>query len=120
MVAMRNRLNWNLEIKHPIIEGENLTKDSDEGRTKFLREKLNWAIGELDVLFEADCTHSQALKAWDQVFNTTFFSDRLNDEESENQKAEDTTALGATILIKGGEEAAREEPVDKRGGGRYA
>ena len=120
MVAMRDRLNWNLEVQHPIIEGENLTKDSHEGRTKFLRKKLNWAIDELDVLFKADCTQSQALKAWDKVFNTTFFSDRLNDEEPENQKAKDTTALEATILIKGGEEAAREKPVDKRGGGRYA
>lgn len=120
MVAMRNRLNWNLEIQHPIIEGENLTKDSNEGRTKFLREKLNWAIGKLDVLFKADCTRSQALEAWDKVFDTTFFSDRLSDEEPESQKAEDTTALGAAILIKGREEAARKEPVDKRGGGRYA
>ena len=120
MVAMRDRLKWNLDIQHPVIEGENLTKDSDEGRTKFLREKLNWAIGELDVLFEVDCTQSQALKAWGKVFNTEFFSDRINDEENENQKAEDTTALGATILIKEGEEAAKKEPVDKRGGGRYA
>ena len=120
MVAMRNRLKWNLDIQHPIIEGENLTKDSDEGRTKFLREKLNWAIDELDVLFKTDCTQSQALKAWDKVFNTTFFSDRLNDEETENQKAESTTASGEAILIKDGEEAAIEQPVDKRGGGRYA
>ena len=120
MVAMHDRLNRDLEIQHPIIEDENLTKDSGEGRTKFLREKLNWAIDELDVLFKTDCTQSQALKAWDKVFDTTFFSDRINDEETENQKAEDTTGLGATILIKDGEEAAKEEPVDKRGGGRYA
>ena len=120
MVAMRNRLNWNLEIQHPIIEGENLTKDSDEGRTKFLREKLDWAIGELGVLFEVNCTQSQALKAWDKVFNTTFFSDRQEGEDNEDQKAEETGPLGSSILIKGGEEAAKEEPVDKRGGGRYA
>ena len=121
MMAMRNRLKRDLEIQHPIVEGENLTKDSDEGRTKFLLEKLDWAIDKLDVLFKTDCTQSQALKAWDKVFDTTFFSDRINDEETENQQqAEDTTALRATILIEDGEEAAKEEPVDKRGGGRYA
>ena len=120
MVAMRNRLNRTLEIQHPIIRDENLTKDTNEGRTKFLREKLDSAIDELDVLFKGGCTQSQALKAWDKVFNTTFFTDRLNEDESKNQKAENTAASGAAILIKDGEKAAREEPVDKRGGGRYA
>ena len=111
MVAMRDRLNRNLEIKHPISQGENLTKGSHEGRTKFLRDKLDWAIGELEVLFEAECTHSRALKAWDKVFNTTFFSDRFDDVG---------TDLGANILIKGAEQAATQAPVDKRSGGRYA
>ena len=120
MVAMRNRLNQNLEIQHPVIKGENLTKDTNEGRTKFLRERLDWAIDQLDVLFQGSCTQSQALKAWDKVFNTTFFTDRLNEDDSKSQKAENTTASGAAILIKGGEKAAREEAVDKRGGGRYA
>ena len=116
MVAMRNRLNQNLEIQHPIIKGENLTKDTNEGRTKFLRERLDWAIDQLDVLCKGGCTQSQALKAWGKVFNTTFFTDRLNEDE----KAENTAASRAAILIKDGEKASREEPVDKRGGGRYA
>ena len=120
MVAMRDRLKWNLEIKHPVVEGEFLTKGSTDGRAKFLREKLNWAIDELDVLFDAGCTRKQALKAWDRVFNTTFFSNRLKDEETEVQEAEDTATLGATVLIKGARKAAIERPVDKRGGGRYA
>ena len=128
MVAMRDRLNWDLEIKHPTVEGEMLTSGPDDARTKFLREKLDWAIGELGVLFDPGCTREQALKAWDKVFNTTFFSERLEDEKATEQKSEGAgtaaAALGAgvaaALLIKGAEQAAAEEPVDKRGGGRYA
>ena len=111
MVEIRNRLKWNLEIRHPIVQGENLTKDSKEGRTKFLREKLDWAIGELQVLSEVHCTRSQALAAWDKVFNNTFFSDQIDDAAQD---------LLAEILIKDGKNAATREPVDKQGGGRYA
>ena len=128
MVAMRDRLNWNLEIEHPTVEGEMLTSGPDDARTKFLREKLDWAIGELEVLFDPGCTREQALKAWDKVFNTTFFSERLEEEKAAEQKSEGAgaaaAALGAgvaaALLIKGAERAAAEEPVDKRGGGRYA
>jgi len=127
MEAMRDRLNWDLEIKHPTVDREMLTSGPDDARTRLLREKLDWAIGELDVLFDPDCTREQALKAWDKVFNTTFFSERLENEKATAQKSEGAgaaAALGAgvaaALLIKGAEQAAAEEPVDKRGGGRYA
>ncbi len=128
MVAIRDRLDLDLEIEHPTIKGEMLTKGPDDGRTNFLREKLDWAIGELDVLFDPGCTREQALKAWDKVFNTTFFIERLEDDEAESQKNDGAgataaalgTGVAAALLIKGAESAAAEEPVDKRGGGRYA
>ena len=111
MVAMRDRLDWNLEITHPINPGENLTKDSKEGRTRFLREKLDWAIGELQVLIEVNCIRSQALEVWGKVFNTTYFGDTFDDAAHD---------LRSDILIKNGENAATRQPVDKHGGGRYA
>ena len=111
MVAMRDRLNRNLEIRHPIVPGENLTKGSQEGRTKFLWDKLDWAVGELQVLLDVQCTRSQSLKTWNKVFDTTFFSDQI-DDAAQNLRAE--------ILIKDGDDAAIREPVDKQGGGRYA
>ena len=119
MVAMRDRLDWKLEIAHPTVDGEMLTRDSHDGRTKFLREKLDWAIGELDVLVRTDCTRAQALNAWDTVFNTTFFGKQLEDEETATQEAVGA-GVAANILIKGAEKAAAEQSVDKRGGGRYA
>ncbi len=121
MVAIRDRLDLDLEVEHPTVKGEMLTKGPDDGRTKFLREKLDWAIDELDVLFDPDCTREQALKGWDKVFNTTFFIERLEDDKAETQKNEGVgAAAAAALLIKGAEKAAAEEPVDKRGGGRYA
>ena len=118
MVAMRDRLNGNLEIAHPTVDGDWLTKPGD-GRSKFLREKLDWAISELGVLFHAECTRAQALKAWDKVFHTTYFSERLKDAGADKQGTASAGAA-ASILIKGAEKAATQRPVDKRGGGRFA
>lgn len=118
MVAMRDRLKGNLEIAHPTVDGEWLTKGADDARSRFLREKLDWAIRELDVLFRTDCTRAEALKAWDKVFNTTYFSDRVGDKTTEQGTR--GGGLAAGILIKGAEKAAEQQPVDKRGGGRYA
>ena len=126
MVGIRDRLNWNLEIEHPTVAGEMLTKGPQDSETKFLRDKLDWAICELGVLFQWNCNSEQALKAWDRVFNTTFFTDRLEDARTHGRKGEgaEAGALGAGtaagILIRGAEKAAAERPVDKRGGGRYA
>ncbi len=128
MVAMRDRLNWDLEIDHPTVKGEKLTKGPEDARTRFLREKLDWAIDELEVLFEPDCTREEALKAWDKVFNTDYFSARLADEEastkSEGQGARAPAAMGLTAAILTGRTAEDvqepDRPVEKRGGGRYA
>lgn len=107
MAAMRERLNGDLEIAHPTVDGDMLTFGPDDGRTKFLREKLNWALNELVVLFDPNCKRRQALAAWDKVFSTTFFSKRVRDEEK---------SVMAAALIGGRGLPA----VDRRGGGRYA
>ena len=126
MEGIRDRLNWDLEIKHPTVAGEMLTKGPEDSETKFLRDKLNWAIDELNVLFQWNCSDEQAVRAWDKVFNTTFFTDRLEDTEARGRKREGAEAglLGtgttAGILINRAEKAAAQSPVDKRGGGRYA
>ena len=113
MVAMRNRLNNNLEIDHPTVQGEELTKGGNDPKTRLLREKLDRAIDELQVLFEQDCTREKALKAWDKVFNTDFFSSRLRDTGNEEESSNNG----------GGITSGSRKPdrfVDKRGGGRYA
>ena len=81
-VAIRDRLNWDLEVKHPVVDGEMLTTGSDDARTKFLLERLDWAIDHLAVLSEVECSRETALKAWDKVFDTGFFASRLETETS--------------------------------------
>ena len=120
MIAIRDRLNLGLEIKHPTVDGEMLTKGPEDSRSQFLREKLDWAIDKLAVLFDSGCTREQALKTWDQVFNATFFIERLADDEAETLKSEGAGATASALLIKGSEKAAAKQPVDKYGGGRYA
>lgn len=128
MVAIRNRLSWNLEIKHPTVEGEMLTKGPDDSQARFLREKLDWAVGELDVLFQGDCNREQALKAWGKAFNTEFFIDRLECEPTKGRNSKGagiaatvpSAGVIAGLLNEGSDKAAAENPVDKRGGGRYA
>lgn len=76
MKAIRDRLNLNLEVAHPVTPNEMLTKGTDDAKTKFLRTKLTDALGWLAVLFDPKCTRTQALAAWDKVFNTDYFSNR--------------------------------------------
>ena len=128
MAAIRDQLNWSLEIKHPTIEGEMLTKGSDDSQTRFLRDKLSRAIEQLDVLSRWNCSREQALKAWDRVFDTEFFVKRLEVSGTESGERQGSggpfkvSGASATsgFLIKRSEEAAAKKPVDKRGSGRYA
>ena len=75
MVEMRSRLGWFLRVRHPVVEGELLARFGD-AKTKFLRDKLDAALDQLDVLGRWSCDRESALKAWDKVFNTKFFSAR--------------------------------------------
>ena len=112
---IRNRLQGSLEVDHPTNTGEKLTKGPDDSKTRFLREKLDWAIDELNVLFDPDCTVPAARKAWDKVFNTDFFSGRGDDGGDGNGGG--SKAISAAAII-GGRRVT--DAVDKQGGGKYA
>lgn len=76
MKAIRDRLNWNLVVAHPVTPDQTITKGTDDPRARFLRARLTEAIDTLAPLFEHDCTRTKALKCWDKVYATTFFGDR--------------------------------------------
>jgi hypothetical protein len=77
MKAIRDRLKWNLVVAHPVTPNETITSGTDDARARFLRDRLSEAVDNLAPLFESDCTRSKALKCWDKVFATTYFSDRI-------------------------------------------
>ena len=84
MSAIRNRLKWNLTVKHPVTPNEIITKSDADARAKFLRDRLTEAIKALDPLSDPNCSHKKALKCWDKVFSATFFSDRDVPEKDAN------------------------------------
>jgi hypothetical protein len=123
MKAIRDRLNWDLVVKHPVTPNESITSGSDDAKARFLRDKLTNALTWFAPLFEANCTREKALKCWDKVYDTPYFSERLAKE----QKAETKFAafgapkiLTSGLLRDGGVAAAAQEAVRKEGGGRYA
>jgi hypothetical protein len=126
MVGIRDRLDDDLEIAHPTVSGETLTDGPDDARARNLRDKLDWAVDRLEVLFEPDCSREDALDAWDVVFNTDFFSQRLEPKESASSHfgaAAKNGEVGVGSVSAVFAEEARStpaKPVDKRGGGRYA
>lgn len=103
--AIDEKLQVSTEIEHPI----SVNKLAEEGNAKavFFRDCLQDALKTLEVLDKDDCTRKQARKAWDKVFDTTYFSDRPDAEDGDEAKG---TAMQVTSV-----ETARRND----GGGRF-
>ncbi|PLX34426.1 MAG: hypothetical protein C0605_13520 [Hyphomicrobiales bacterium] len=117
MKAIRDQLDVSLEIWHPVLAGEKLTKGPDDGRAKFIRERLRESLEHLAVLDESDCTRKKALKTWDKVFATTYFSDR-DDGSDGDGSGNGSGGNGSSAKILGSASAPA-SAVNRRGGGRY-
>ena len=87
MKAIRDRLEYDLVVNHPVTPNCTITKGNNDPKAKFLKDKLSEAIDTLQVLFESDCTAEKAAKAWDEVFNTTYFTDKNNQRKNEEKAA---------------------------------
>ena len=112
MRAIHARIAGSLVINHPVLD-ETLTKGEDDARVKFLREKLEWALGELEALDNSDCTEEMARKAWDNVFCTDFFTGRGGSKKAA------ASVTSASVLLAATERATAQSAFDKRGGDRY-
>lgn len=108
MSAIRDRLEKDLVVIHPVVKGDTITKGSSDPKATFLRDKLKENLPHLDVLDRDDCTREQALKAWGKVFNDTWFDDQVDSGGK----------TGAAAMLSSSKESY--EVVNKRGGGRYA
>ena len=116
MVAVRDRLTWNLEVAHPVTTGDTITSGSDDACARRFCDKLTEAIDTLQPLFDAGCTRERALKCWDKVFATTFFSERLEEEKRAAVAA--PAIIGSAALL--GSTSAAAAAVSSAGGGRHA
>lgn len=118
--AIRDRLTYNLVVDHPVTPNTTITTGTDDPKSRFLREKLTDAINNLAPLFEHDCDREKALKCWDKVFNTEFFSERKT-STNKAKSANVSAAAGSSFGLFS--ESRRSEisgvAVQKKGGGRY-
>ncbi len=89
-MTMRNiydRLIYNLEVDHPVTPNSKLTSGPNDEKSIFFRDKLYDALIELEVLDKSDVKQKEALTAWDNVFNTSFFSGRCKEETSKSENS---------------------------------
>jgi hypothetical protein len=95
MRSIHSRLLFNLEVKHPVTPGGMLTSGPADPGTTFLREKLGLALKDLEILDDPKCDAKQAAAAWDKVFNTSFFSGRV--ESRKAAAAASNSLLGTPV-----------------------
>ena len=99
-------LNWSTLVAHPVVD-KNLAEIGDEQVTHF-RTCLDEALDTLAMLDGDNCTCAQAREAWDDVFETTFFSDQPDPGSAKN------AATGSVMEVTTLETALRHD-----GGGRF-
>lgn len=97
MKQVRDRLDHDDEIGHPTLSGENIV-NSGSPKVAFFKECLEDNLAHLEILDDPNCTHEQAMKAWDKVFNVDWFKNQP-DPDAEKMIDARTTAP----VIKGGE-----------------
>jgi hypothetical protein len=95
MRAIRDRLEYDLVVNHPVTPNCTITKGNNDSKARFLKDKLSEAIDSLQVLFESDCTAEKAAKAWDKVFNTDYFINKYN-ERKNAEKAEQIRRIASS------------------------
>ena len=95
MKAISNTLSWNNVVRHPVLN-ENIAEFGDP-KTTFLKEKIDENLKHLDVLDKLDCTHEEAMKAWDNLFSTDWFSK----QPDPSKKAQVEKASGPAVIKQG-------------------
>jgi len=118
MRAIHERLKLSLVIEHPVTPGDTITNGTDDPKARFLRDKLSDALEWLKPLFEPRCTEEQALACWDKVFNTDYFTSRV--EAAKDRALSSSNLLTSGLLRDNASSAATQNAVRKEGGGRYA
>jgi hypothetical protein len=99
-----------------VTPGDYIASGPDDARARCFRDKLTEAIDTLQPVFESNCTRERALKCWDKVFATTFFSEQL---ENEHRAAVAAPAIVSSAMLLSQSSAAA-AAVSSAGGGRHA
>lgn len=106
MKSMASSLQLTQQIIHPVLQSENLTGNGDTKAIHF-RDRLDENLKHLEVLDTVDCTHEEAMAAWDKVFCSSWFSGQPDPNAGDDDSGD-------------GGNGSPKAPVNKQGGGRYA
>ena len=104
--SIKKALDATSAIDHPVLVGTKLAQAGDDA-VVFFRGCLASALGTLNVLDTEDCTREQAREAWDDVFDTAFFTDQPDGGVAKKSE-------GSAMLVTSVETARRSD-----GGGRF-
>lgn len=104
--AIDKRLQKSTEIDHPVLDTKLASAGDDE--VGFFRDCLSSALKTLEVLDKSDCTRKQAREAWDDVFDTDFFTTQPD------KTGDDSDSKGSAVKVTSVETARRND-----GGGRF-
>lgn len=96
------QLALNIAVRHPVLN-ENLAEPGD-AKTTFLKEKIDENLKHLEVLDRLDCTHDDAMKAWDAMFFTDWFSK----QPDPSKKSKIEKASGPAVIKQGESRYAKE------------
>lgn len=114
MIQIRNRLNWDLVVNHPVPGNGPITNGQQDSKASFLRDRLTEAINHLRPAYNEGQSRSDTLKSWDRVFKASFFSDRNGGGKA---------AASPNVLTGGVFEdalSASQDAVQKKGSDRFA
>jgi len=79
MKEIVRRLNNNLEVNAPVDNNRPLVnREIDYTRMKNWKNRLETNLEKLDILFDFDCTESEALQSWTNFFNCEYFYELIN------------------------------------------
>lgn len=74
MQAIVDRINESTDVAAPVDDGRDLViRDIDRQRMNNWKSRLASKLKELDVLFEEDCTYTEAITAWQEFFNHSYW-----------------------------------------------
>lgn len=104
--AIDETLQKSTEIDHPVLDAK-LASACDDA-VAFFRDCVSSALKTLEILDKSDCTRKQAREAWDDVFDTYFFT------KQPDNNGDDNGGKGTAIKITSVDTARRND-----GGGRF-
>lgn len=82
MVAIRDRLANDKEVYNPTDATKSLKlASSDSVKMDNLYNRLNDKLSKLDVLFDSKCTYNQAIEAWEEFFNHSYWTEQKQEEQ---------------------------------------